>query len=284
MRVCRGRLPTRGRCRKRTGEFRSGGKRHLSANEKAPRDGESSGAMGARAERWARDRPGSQIGARALDAGMTMPRHRNGDSMAESGHSASTSKATTSRVFWVRSRPRRAVAARWQGWRGASAKEISSSARDHRDCPRGTGSVGGPANTARQPSESCALFARRQATMRPTSGICEEQSRQTSGVQALCCSGGSAIILRKNGVVRGESAGDHERKAQHQPLCPHVRPLPGHVTRDMLANEWGCRRFMLLDCDDDDEATSQRLAAERPLHRPGRSPPPARQTHLAALR
>jgi hypothetical protein len=25
----------------------------------------------------------------------------------------------------------------------ASAKEISSSARDHRDCPRGTGSVGG---------------------------------------------------------------------------------------------------------------------------------------------
>ena len=43
-------------------------------------------------------------------------------------------------------------------------------------------------NTARQSLESCGVFCRKQATMRPTSGISSPQRRQTSGVQAICCS------------------------------------------------------------------------------------------------
>ncbi len=43
-------------------------------------------------------------------------------------------------------------------------------------------------NTARQLPESCGVFCRKQATIRPTSGIWSPQRRQTSGVQAICCS------------------------------------------------------------------------------------------------
>ena len=35
---------------------------------------------------------------------------------------------------------------------------------------------------------SCGVFCRRQATIRLTSGICAPHSRNTSGVQAICCS------------------------------------------------------------------------------------------------
>jgi hypothetical protein len=56
---------------------------------------------------------------------------------------------------------------------------------------RGAGSGGTllfDSNTARQDSESCDVFCRRQPTIRFTSGISVAQSRQTSGVQASCCS------------------------------------------------------------------------------------------------
>ena len=43
-------------------------------------------------------------------------------------------------------------------------------------------------NTARQLLESCGVFCRKQATMRLISGIWSLHSRQTSGVQAICCS------------------------------------------------------------------------------------------------
>ena len=48
--------------------------------------------------------------------------------------------------------------------------------------------LGLDSNTARQPLESCGVFCRKHATMRLTSGICSPQRRQTSGVQAICCS------------------------------------------------------------------------------------------------
>jgi hypothetical protein len=43
-------------------------------------------------------------------------------------------------------------------------------------------------NTARHELLSCAVFCRKQLTIRLTSGICSLQSRKTSGVQAICCS------------------------------------------------------------------------------------------------
>lgn len=43
------------------------------------------------------------------------------------------------------------------------------------------------AKTARHRSLSCGVFARKQATILFTSGICPPHSLQTSGVQACCC-------------------------------------------------------------------------------------------------
>jgi hypothetical protein len=43
-------------------------------------------------------------------------------------------------------------------------------------------------NTARHGPLSCAVFRRKQPAIRPASGICSLQSRNTSGVQAICCS------------------------------------------------------------------------------------------------
>jgi hypothetical protein len=68
-------------------------------------------------------------------------------------------------------------AARPRGWACGAARAVS---------------VGGPlafdSNTARQLLESCGVFARKHATMRPTSGTWSLHNRHTSGVQAICCS------------------------------------------------------------------------------------------------
>jgi hypothetical protein len=43
-------------------------------------------------------------------------------------------------------------------------------------------------NTARHGALSTGVFCRKQATILFTSGICAPHSRNTSGVQAICCS------------------------------------------------------------------------------------------------
>ena len=55
-------------------------------------------------------------------------------------------------------------------------------------CAVCSGTLSFDSNTARHPSESCGVFCRRHAVMRSASGIWSQQSRQTSGVQAICCS------------------------------------------------------------------------------------------------
>src|SRR6266436_2042953 len=52
----------------------------------------------------------------------------------------------------------------------------------------GGGTLFSASNTARQESPSRAAFSRRQATIRFSSGISALHSRNTSGVQANCCS------------------------------------------------------------------------------------------------
>jgi len=51
-----------------------------------------------------------------------------------------------------------------------------------------SGALALDSNTARHGPESCGVFWRRHAVIRLTSGIWSKHRRQTSGVQAICCS------------------------------------------------------------------------------------------------